>query len=84
MNAALRQICSCTWDHAAEVITRPDPLCAVHDPSAEARRIRMLKSEREGAVMAVRSHRVEALTWFRRYRRAKQRLVKLNEQLEGL
>lgn len=84
MNAALRQICSCTWDHGAAVIIRRDPLCAVHDESAEARRIRMLKGEREGAARAVREHRVEALTWFRRYRRSKQRLADLNKQLKEI
>ena len=49
----------------------------------DAKARRRLLLDREGAALAVHEHRLEALTWIRRYRASKKRLRELNKQLEA-
>ena len=82
MNAALKQICCCSWK--GDVRIREDATCAVHgiDQTVRARR------EMDGAIRAtaegLRDLRTQAMSAIHLYRRTKRRLIDMRKQREAL
>lgn len=82
MNAALRQICCCSWK--GDVRVREDAMCAIHgiDPNTKARRT--LEGEIGATAEGLRDQRSVALDALHRYRRTKRHLIDLRKRLEAL
>lgn len=86
VNAALKQICSCTWITTHDMPARhfADPLCSVHGEDAQTMARRRLIKDREGAALAVQLHKTEVRVWLATLRHSKRRLAELNKKLETL
>jgi hypothetical protein len=84
MNAALKQICSCRWDHASDTRLTTDPQCAVHGEDTEAVRQRTRK---QGELLALqeglRDQRSDAMAALHLYRRTKRKFFALKDELKG-
>jgi hypothetical protein len=82
MNAALKQICSCTWE--GEIRVKEGLDCPVHGIDYEAQRQRTRKQGELLALQeALRDQRSEAMAALHLYRRTKRKFFALKDQLGG-
>lgn len=82
MNAALKQICCCSWK--GDVRVRDDAMCAVHGVDQTIKARRELQGQIGATAEGLRHLRTEAMTALNLYRRTKRRLIDMRKQLESL
>lgn len=82
MNAALKQICACSWK--GDIRVREDATCPVHGIDQSARARRQLDGEIRATAEGLRDLRSEAMSALHLYRRAKRRLIDLKKRQEAL
>jgi len=82
LNAALKQICCCSWK--GDVRVREDATCAVHGIDPSTRERARLEGEVRATAEGLRDQRSVAMAALFRYRRTKRHLIALRKRLECL
>jgi hypothetical protein len=82
MNAALRQICCCSYK--GDVRVREDAMCPVHGNDQRARERDLLDGQILATTEGLRDARSEAMAALHYYRRTKRRLLELKARREAM
>jgi hypothetical protein len=82
MNAALRQICCCSW--MGEVRVREDAHCAIHGLDKATLERSRLEGELLATAEALRDQRTEAMAALHAYRRTKKQFFELKARQDAL
>jgi hypothetical protein len=82
MNAALRQLCCCSYK--GDVRVREDANCAIHGLDQRTRERLKLEGEVLALREGVRDCRTDAMTAIHRYRSAKRKLSERLARLEAM
>jgi hypothetical protein len=82
VNAALRQICCCSYK--GDIRVREDAMCPVHGLDQKTRERLKLEGEVLALREGVRDCRTDAMTAIHRYRSAKRKLTERLARLEAM
>jgi hypothetical protein len=82
MNAALRQICCCSYK--GDVRVREDAMCAIHGLDQQTKQRDQLDGQILACAEGLRDARSAAMAALHLYRRTKKRLADLRKQREAM